>query len=121
MSEIIFKIRDDFAAETPNTFSQNYSYLFTKMNTDNSFIHNSILAEHVNFSEGFDPFLMHQYELMKNGEEFSDEAKILYSGIGIAQAYKFMKTKKEMMKSIESKMVGSSSPQKKEKTPKINS
>ena len=91
------------------------------MNTDNSFIQDSALAEYVNFSEGFDPFLMHQYELMKNGEECSEEAKVIYEGIGIANAYKFMKTKKEMMKSIESKMIGSSSSKQKKRSLKINS
>ena len=48
---------------------------------------------------------MHQHEMIKKGEKSSPEADYLYSKIGIAQAYKFMKHKKDMMRCIEAATV----------------
>lgn len=52
------------------------------------------MSKYVELTDNFDPFFMHQYEILKNNEGIvhTEIAKIY--DFGLALAYRFMKAKK---------------------------
>lgn len=71
-----------------------YDSILEQLDQDNHFLKESFLNQYIKFDDGYDPFLMAQYENIHRNKmsHLETPVKELYS-MNISYAYRLMKTK----------------------------